>query len=370
MAQTYTQSGKRENIKNDRMSEGIISEVNKQRHEQGQKGIGEYREAAGGGTPAKPGQRGRGAMGGDFEVVNSKKEADEIRKDDPDAIIRYNQPRDENGQFTYNSANGKGISTKNSRGYTPLPFLAGVDLTFIKKGSTFQYKEVEIKKDKDGNPIKDANGNEVTNERMVRVISLIDMTADELATACRVYFETEGGFLGVIGTSVTKKGSPSKIEKTGVTGKTGETDLSTKSQSTQNAVSAASQNKNTKAIQDEAKAQQNAQQKAQQKTFANYLRRRQPATTATSSVNNSNQSVGTGSSASQNNNVQQTTSTNSTQTPAQTGTGNKVSFSSLQQAGQDMLNQYLSSKNGNAQKVNKGIGQQGKQNLLNKWKKQ
>ena len=125
--------------KKDKMSEGIKAEINKQRHEQGQKGIGEYGEAAGGGTPAKPGQRGRGSMGGDFEVVNSKKEADEIRKDDPDAIIRYNQPRDENGQFTYNSANGKGLSTKNSRGHTKPPFLAGVDLTFIKKGSTFKY---------------------------------------------------------------------------------------------------------------------------------------------------------------------------------------------------------------------------------------
>jgi hypothetical protein len=191
MAQTYTQKGKRENVKNDRMSEGIISEVNKQRHEQGQKAIGEYDEAPGGGTPGKKG--GRGSMGGNFEVVNSKEEAEEIKREDPDAVIRYNQPRDENGQFTYNSANGKGISTKNSRGHTPLPFLAGVDLTFIKKGSTFKYTN--------------ENGN------TVRVISSIDMTAEELVAACTVYFKTEGGFLGVIGTSVTKKGRSSNVEK-------------------------------------------------------------------------------------------------------------------------------------------------------------
>lgn len=214
--------------KKDKMSEGMKAEINKQRHEQGQKGIGEYGEAAGGGTPAKPGQRGRGSMGGDFEVVNSKKEADEIRKDDPDAIIRYNQPRDENGQFTYNSANGKGLSTKNSRGHTKPPFLAGVDLTFIKKGSTFKY----------------------TNENgdMVRIISSIDMTANELVAACTVYFETEGGFLGVIGTAVTKKGSPSKVEKTGEIGKTGETDLTAKAQSTQDAIEAAAKMKDQNAL--------------------------------------------------------------------------------------------------------------------------
>lgn len=205
----------------DKMSEAIKSEINKQRSEQGQKGIGEYNEAPGGGTPVKGG--GRGAMNGDFEVVNSKEEADKIRKEDPDAVIRYNQPRNDDGTFGHNSANGKPLSTKYSRGKKAPAFLNNVDLTFIKKGSTFQYK------------------NEVG--KLERVISSIDMTADELKAACTVYFKTEGGFLGVIGTAVTKKGSPNKVEKTGVTGKTGEKDTSEFAQSTQGALDAAAKKK-------------------------------------------------------------------------------------------------------------------------------
>ena len=285
MAQTYTTKGKRENVNNDRMSEAIVSEVTKQRHEQGQKSFGEYEEAPGGGTPGKKG--GRGSMGGDFEVVNSKEEAEAIKREDPDAVIRYNQPRDENGQFTYNSANGKGISTKNSRGHTPVPFLAGVDLTFIKKGSTFQYEEVEIKRDKDGNPIKDEKGNEVTEERLVRVISSIDMTADELATACRKYFEHAGGFLGVIKTAVTKKGSPSKIEQTGVTGKTGEIDLPSKALSTQQAVATAGRRKNTAGLQEEAAARKAA--------FSKWLKKKEAkAAGAVSTPSSSTSTVGAG----------------------------------------------------------------------------
>lgn len=210
----------------DKMSEAIKSEINKQRSEQGQKGIGEYNEAPGGGTPVKGG--GRGAMNGDFEVVNSKEEADKIRKEDPDAVIRYNQPRNEDGTFGHNSANGKPLSTKNSRGKHEPAFLNNVDLTFIKKGATFQYKNEAGK--------------------LERVISSIDMTADELKAACSVYFKTEGGFLGVIGTAVTKKGSPNKVEKTGVTGKTGEKDTSEFAQSTQGALDAAAKKKDQAAL--------------------------------------------------------------------------------------------------------------------------
>ena len=286
MAQTYTKNGKRENVNNDRMSEGIISEINKQRKDHGQKGVGEYTENVGGGTP---GTGGRGGMHGNFLVFDDPDDPEAIKAKEEGKKVRYRQPRDENGQFTYNSANAKGITTKNSRGHTPLPFLAGVDLTFIKKGSSFQYDEVEIQRDENGNPIKDSKGNEVTNERMVRIISSIDMTADELATACRKYFKHEGGFLGVIGTAVTKKGSPSKVEKTGTVGKTGEVDLSSKATSTQQAVNAASQNKDVAGLQ--------AEDAARKAAFAKHLRKQQakqaPASQPTQPVQPTN-TVGAG----------------------------------------------------------------------------
>ena len=240
--------------KKDKMSEGIKSEINKQRKDQGQKGIGEYTEAPGGGTPASGG--GRGAMKGQFEVVNSKEEADAIREKNPNAKIRYNQPRNEDGQFTYNSANGKGLSTETSRGHTKPPFLTGVDLTFIKKGSTFQFQE---------------------GENFKRIISTIDLSAEELVNSCKVYFETEGGFLGVIGTAITKKGSKSKIEKTGAVGKTGEIDLSTKSQTTQKEAEEAASKKDVAGLE----AQKKASEEAVSKKFAKHLKK-QPSQTVQS----------------------------------------------------------------------------------------
>lgn len=329
----------------DKISESIKSEINKQRHDQGEQGIGEYSEAPGGGTPASGG--GRGAMKGQFEVVNSKEEAEAIKEKNPNAKIRYNQPRDENGQFTYNSANGKGISTKHSRGYTKPPFLAGVDLTFIKKGSTFQYK--------------DENG------KLTRVISSIDMTADELVNACKVYFETEGGFLGVIGTGITKKGSPSKVEKTGVEGKTGETDLTTKSQNTQNAVNQAAQNKDTVGL-----VKQDAISKANKakNQFIKNLNKVGSGTgtgTNTGSTNGTKVGAGVGVGANVNTQPTQTNTQNvgtNTQKPQQ---NNTVNLSSLQNSMQNMMQQYLSSKKGDSNKVNQGVSQQGKQNLMNKW---
>ena len=218
----------------DKMSEGMKAEINKQRHEQKQKGIGEYEENTGGGTP---GTGGRGGMHKNFVVAEDPEDPIAIEAKEKGQKVRYKQPRDENGQFTYNSANAKGLSTKTSRGHTKPPFLAGVDLTFIKKGSTFQYEE---------------------NGDTTRIISSIDMTAEELVNSCKVYFKHEGGFLGVIGTAVTKKGSPSKIEKTGVLGKTGEVDLGAKAQSTQNAVNAASQNKDVAGLEAQKKASEEA----------------------------------------------------------------------------------------------------------------
>lgn len=209
--------------KKDKMSEGMKAEINKQRHEQGQKGIGEYNEDVGGGTPGAKG--GRGSMGKNFLVFDDPDDPEAIKAKKAGKTVRYTQPRDENGQFTYNSANGKGLSTENSRGYTDPPFLAGVDLTFINEGNVLKYKR------EDG--------------ETRRVISTINMTGQELVNACKVYFKTEGGFLGVIGTGITKKGAESKTEKQTKEGLAGQTDLSTKSESTQKEAEEASQNKKT-----------------------------------------------------------------------------------------------------------------------------
>lgn len=209
--------------KKDKMSEGIKAEINKQRHDQGQKGIGEYDEDVGGGTPGKKG--GRGSMGKNFLVFDDPDDPEAIKAKKAGKTVRYTQPRDENGQFTYNSANGKGLSTQNSRGHTDPPFLAGVDLTFINKGNVLKYER------EDG--------------ETRRVVSTINMTGQELVNACKVYFKTEGGFLGVIGTGITKKGAESKTEKQTKEGLAGQTDLSTKSQSTQQEAQQAEQNKKT-----------------------------------------------------------------------------------------------------------------------------
>lgn len=211
-----------EQLKKDKMSEGMKAEINKQRKEQGQKGIGEYEEAPGGGSP---GTGGRGGMHKNFVVADSPEDPVAIEAKKKGQKVRYNQPRNEDGQFTYNSANAKGLSTKNSRGHTDPPFLAGVDLTFIKKGNVLKYER------EDG--------------KLRRVISTIDMTPQELVNACKVYFKTEGGFLGVIGTGITKKGASSKQERETKEGIAGQTDLSTKSESTQKEAQEASENKKT-----------------------------------------------------------------------------------------------------------------------------
>ena len=213
--------------KKDKMSEGMKAEINKQRHEQGQKGIGEYNEDVGGGTPGAKG--GRGSMGGNFLVFDDPDDPEAIKAKKAGKKVRYTQPRDDNGQFTYNSANGKGLSTENSRGYTDPPFLAGVDLTFINKGNVLKYER------EDG--------------ETRRVISTIDMTGQELVNACKVYFKTEGGFLGVIGTGITKKGRETKQEEQTKEGLAGQTDLSTKSENTQKEAQEASENKKTEDLQ-------------------------------------------------------------------------------------------------------------------------
>lgn len=152
--------------------------------------IGTYQEAPGGGTPVKGG--GRGAMDKNFKVVDSKEEADKIRETDPKAKIRYNQPRDENGQFTYNSSNAKELVTGPSRGYTIPPFLRGVNIKFAEVGSKIRTKE-------DG--------------KLKTLLSTVNMSKEALIMACREYVK-EDGFLGMgKDTTIEKKGRESKAEK-------------------------------------------------------------------------------------------------------------------------------------------------------------
>lgn len=188
--------------------------------------IGTYQEAPGGGTPSKGG--GRGAMKKDFKVVDSKEEADAIRRSNPDAKIRYNQPRDEDGQFTYNSSNAKELVYGPSRGYTVPPFLRGVELTFVEKGSTLKVKDP-----------KDMR-------KWTTMLSTINMSPEDMMIKCREYIKSEGGFLGMgEGSAVAKKGRKSEAEKAQKTEgvvKQDKKDVNKLSQSTQDEIVAA-QNK-------------------------------------------------------------------------------------------------------------------------------
>lgn len=83
--------------------------------------LGSYKEAPGGGTPLDAGQK---APSKDW--VKSH---------------RVMQPRDENGQFTYNSVNKKPLKYGPSRGTTVPPFLRGIKITaaLIKDATEIAY---------------------------------------------------------------------------------------------------------------------------------------------------------------------------------------------------------------------------------------
>lgn len=100
--------------------EGLI------RQTEGGKKIGSFQESTGGGTPMRKGEK------IDY-VADNPQEAETYKKDNPGAIVRVQQPRDDNGQFTYNSANRRPLKYGPSRGETVPPFLLGVRLTFAKK---------------------------------------------------------------------------------------------------------------------------------------------------------------------------------------------------------------------------------------------
>lgn len=164
-------------------SKGILGEASEK--------IGSFQESTGGGTPLKKGQK---------------------LKDHPEAK-RVMQPRDEDGQFTYNSVNGKGLKYGPSRGTTVPPFLRGVKLTFCQPGT-------KLKLDgPDGIKVR---------------IMTIDMSVEELVNACKYYIESEEGFAGLgKGSSILKKGRKSKEEKEAKAGQAGYVDPKTLRQGTQ-----------------------------------------------------------------------------------------------------------------------------------------
>ena len=168
-------------------SKGILGESSEK--------IGNYTESTGGGTPLKKGEK---------------------LKDHPEAK-RVQQPRDEDGQFTYNSVNGKGLKYGPSRGTTVPPFLRGVKLTFCEPGT-----KLKVEGD-DGIKVK---------------IMTIDMSVEEIVNACKEYIESEEGFAGMgEGSSVTKKGRKSKEELAAKPGQIGTVDPKTLSQKTQKEMS-------------------------------------------------------------------------------------------------------------------------------------
>lgn len=101
--------------------------------------IGTYEEFAGGGTPMAKGQK------IDY-VADDPKDAAEYRRKHPDALVRVSQPRDRDGQFTYNSANKKELEYGPSRGKTPPPFLVGMRITFAKKSGKGALVDIDGKK--------------------------------------------------------------------------------------------------------------------------------------------------------------------------------------------------------------------------------
>lgn len=153
--------------------------------------IGNYTEATGGGTPLEKGEK---------------------LKDHPEAK-RVMQPRDEDGKFTYNSANGKELKYGPSRGTTVPPFLRGIKLTYCAPGTKLKIEG------EDGIKIK---------------LMTVDMSVEQMVHNCKQYIESEGGFAGMgEGSSITKKGKKSKEEKEAEAGQIGYKDPKELSEKTQ-----------------------------------------------------------------------------------------------------------------------------------------
>ena len=132
--------------------------------------IGTYKESTGGGTPLEAGEK---------------------LKDHPEAH-RVQQPRDEEGKFTYNSANAKPLKYGPSRGTTIPPFLKDVKMKYAAKS---------------GDRI-------VTNDGGKNLVYLnnLNFTVDSLINTFKQYFNSSG--FGQFSSEIKKKrGAVSKAEK-------------------------------------------------------------------------------------------------------------------------------------------------------------
>lgn len=146
----------------------------------GEAKIGEYAESTGGGTPMKKGEK------IDYHAKTAK-EAQAYRAQHPGEVVRVDQPRDKDGQFTYNSVNAKPLEYGPSRGKTVPPFLEGFNITFAKKSGK--------------GALVDLDGKKYTLPDKFK-------TKEDFLKACREYKEKEGleGFGGNFGDAVKGKG--------------------------------------------------------------------------------------------------------------------------------------------------------------------
>lgn len=138
--------------------------------EEAREKIGGYKEAPGGGTPLGAGEK---APSKEWVAANRKM-----------------QPRDADGQFTYNSVNAKPLEYGPSRGKTVPPFLRGVQQKYARK-----------------------KGDIIIGEDGKRYLATIDLTSDDLVNTYKRYIESKGDF--AVGESAFKgkAGRQSKKEK-------------------------------------------------------------------------------------------------------------------------------------------------------------
>lgn len=147
--------------------------------------IGSYKESTGGGDPLKKGEN--------FKVADTPEEAERMREQNPNTKVRVNQPRNDDGTFGYNSQNARKLKYGPSRGTTVPDFLRGVDLLFLRKGTSLA--------------MQGKNGIEY-------YLSTINMTKEQLIENCKHYIESTQGFAGLHKGMMTRKmGRHSEAEK-------------------------------------------------------------------------------------------------------------------------------------------------------------
>lgn len=154
---------------------------------------GEFTEAAGGGSPIEAGEK--------FKLVDSSKEAEEYRENHPGAKVRVMQPRDDDGKFTYNSANLRDRKHEyHGKG---------------KRDGSGESAEFPLMIDYDKLAEIFVTDNVMTADDAKRYISGITLTVEELKKAVKKFSEEEGAFAGGLGSDkafVKKVGRKSKSE--------------------------------------------------------------------------------------------------------------------------------------------------------------